>query len=108
MFNLSDIIVPSLTAFFGAFVTWLFGRKKENVEVQGSEITNTQEAIKIWREMAQEMSDKVKELSEKVDALTQEVHSLRGENAELKQKLGLDGNEPASTKKVRTTKPKQS
>ena len=108
MFNLSDVVVPSLTAFFAALITWLFGRKKENVEVQGTEITNTQEAIKIWREMAQEMSDKVKELSEKVDALTQEVHNLRSENADLKNKLGLDGNEPTSTKKVRTTKPKQS
>jgi len=106
--NLDDIIVPSITGAIGAFVTWLAGRKKENVEVQGSEITNTQEAIKIWREMAQEMSDKVKELSDKVDALTQEVHNLRSENSDLKQKLGLDGNEPASTKKVRTTKPKQS
>jgi peptidoglycan hydrolase CwlO-like protein len=108
MFNLSDVIVPSLTAFFAALITWLFGRKKENVEVQGTEITNTQEAIKIWREMAQDMSDKVKELSDKVDTLTQEVHALRTENTDLKHKLGLDGNEPASTKKVRTTKPKQS
>ena len=104
MFNISDIIVPSLTAFFGAFVTWLFGRKKENVEVQGTEITNTQEAIKIWREMAQDMSDKVKELSDKVDALTQEVHSLRSENADLKHKLGLDESKPNKPKR---TKPNQ-
>lgn len=104
MFNLSDIVVPSLTAFFGAFVTWLFGRKKENVEVQGTEITNTQEAIKIWREMAQDMSDKVKELSDKVDALTQEVHNLRSENADLKNKLGLDESQPNKRKR---TKPNQ-
>jgi len=106
--NFDDIIVPSLTGAIGAFVSWLIGRKKENVEVQGNEITNTQEAIKIWREMAEDMSNKVKELSDKVDALTTEVQNLRGENAELKHKLGLDGNEPASIKKVRTTKPKQS
>lgn len=98
--NFDDIIVPSITGAFGAFITWLFGRKKENVEVQGSEITNTQEAIKIWREMAQEMSDKVKELSDKVDALTQEVHSLRTENSDLKHKLGLDENH--KSKSVRT------
>jgi predicted RNase H-like nuclease (RuvC/YqgF family) len=106
--NLDDIIVPSITGAIGAFVTWLAGRKKENVEVQGSEITNTQEAIKIWREMAEDMSIKVKELSDKVDLLTQEVHNLRSENSDLKLKLGLDGNEPASTKKVRSSKPKQS
>jgi len=106
--NFDDVIVPSLTGAIGAFVSWLIGRKKENVEVQGNEITNTQEAIKIWREMAEDMSNKVKELSDKVDALTTEVQNLRGENAELKNKLGLDGNESTSTKKVRITKPKQS
>lgn len=99
--NWNDVILPSITGAIGAFITWLAGRKKENVEVQGSEITNTQEAIKIWREMAQEMSDKVKELSDKVDALTQEVHSLRTENSDLKHKLGLDGHKSTSVKKVR-------
>ena len=106
--NFDDIIVPSITGGIASFITWLIGRKKENVEVQGSEITNTQEAIKIWREMAEDMSNKVKELSDKVEALTQEVHSLRSENNDLKNKLGLDGNEPASIKKVRSSKPKQS
>lgn len=102
--NFDDIVVPSITGGIASFITWLIGRKKENVEVQGSEITNTQEAIKIWREMAQEMSDKVKELSDKVDALTQEVHNLRTENSDLKYKLGLDGNKSASTEKVRNSK----
>lgn len=98
---LDDIIVPSITGAIGAFISWLVGRKKENVEVQGSEITNTQEAIKIWREMAQEMSDKVKELGEKVDALTQEVHNLRSENSELKNKLGLDESKSNRTKRIK-------
>jgi len=102
--NLEDIVVPSITGAIGAFVSWLVGRKKENVEVQGSEITNTQEAIKIWREMAQEMSDKVKELSDKVDALTQEVHSLRTENSDLKHKLGLDESKPNRSKRTKPDK----
>lgn len=102
--NLDDIIVPSITGAIGAFVSWLVGRKKENVEVQGSEITNTQEAIKIWREMAQEMSDKVKELSDKVDALTQEVHSLRTENSDLKNKLGLDESKSNRSKRSKPDK----
>ena len=102
--NFDDIIIPSLTGAIGAFVSWLVGRKKENVEVQGSEITNTQEAIKIWRELAEDMSNKVKELSDKVDQLTQEVQSLRGENADLKLKLGLDENQPNKSKRVKSDK----
>ncbi len=102
--NFDDIIVPSITGAIGAFVTWLAGRKKENVEVQGSEITYTQEAIKIWREMAEDMSNKVKELSDKVDALTQEVHNLRSENSDLKIKLGLDENNESKPKRNRPNK----
>jgi len=102
--SFDDIIVPSITGAIGAFISWLVGRKKENVEVQGSEITNTQEAIKIWREMAQDMSDKVKDLSDKVDALTQEVHSLRSENSDLKQKLGLDESKPNRSKRIKPDK----
>lgn len=105
--NLEDIIVPSATGAIASFVTWLAGRKKETVEVQGSEINNTQEAIKIWREMAEDMSNKVKELSDKVDTLTQEVHALRSENSELKSKLGLDGNKSTSVKKIRASKSEQ-
>jgi uncharacterized small protein (DUF1192 family) len=82
--NFDDIIVPSVTAGLGSFITWIFGRKKENVEIQGSEITNTQEAVKIWREMAQELSDKVKDLTERIDVLTEEVHQLKIENNNLK------------------------
>jgi len=102
--NFDDIIIPSITGAIGAFVSWLVGRKKENVEVQGSEITNTQEAIKIWRELAEDMSNKVKELSDKVDQLTQEVQSLRNENADLKLKLGLDENQPNKSKRVKSVK----
>lgn len=90
--NVDDVVNP-FTAIWTAIVgvvAFITGRKREKVEVQTTEINNTQEAIKIWREMAQEMSDKVKELSDKVDELTQEVQLLRTENSDLKHKLGLD------------------
>lgn len=99
MFNISDIIVPSLTAFFGAFVTWLFGRKKENIEVQGSAIDNVDKAVKMWQDTAEKMSKRVDELSDKVDALTKEVHYLRIENADLKLKLGIDESQPIKRKR---------
>jgi predicted RNase H-like nuclease (RuvC/YqgF family) len=88
--NLDDILAPILSAFGGSAVTWWFGRSKEKTEIQTGELGNTETAIKIWREMAQEMSDKVKDLSDKVDALTKEVHNLRIENADLKLKLDID------------------
>lgn len=98
----NELIVPSITGFFGALVTWLFGRKKEGVEVQSTEITNVQEAIKIWREMATDLKAEVADLKEKVETLTTEIHNLRSENIELRAKL--DENQPNKPKRTKPDK----
>lgn len=102
--NLDDIIVPSVTGAFTAFIGWLVGKRKENLDINASEIANTKEIIAMWKVTAQEMSDKVKELSDKVDVLTTEVHHLRSENADLKIKLGLDEGKQDKPKRIRTIK----
>jgi predicted RNase H-like nuclease (RuvC/YqgF family) len=84
-----DLVIPGLFSALSGLFGWLIGRKKENVEIQGSEITNVQEAIKIWREMATDMKAEVADLKEKVETLTTEIHNLRAENVELRTKLGL-------------------
>lgn len=86
----NEVILPTLTAFFASAITWLFGRKKAQVEVEAGEITNVQEAIKIWREMANDMKQEVAELKIKVETLTTEIHNLRTENIELRSKLDED------------------
>jgi len=99
--NLDDIILPSATGALGAFISWIFGKRKEDVEVKGSELDNTEKAVKLWREMAEELKKQVDELSGKVDTLMQEVHNLRLENAELRQNIDANkrkGNQ--SNKKV--------
>jgi predicted RNase H-like nuclease (RuvC/YqgF family) len=90
MENWNEVILPSLTAFFASAITWIFGRKKAQVEVEAGEITNVQEAIKIWREMANDMKQEVAELKIKVETLTTEIHNLRTENIELRSKLDED------------------
>jgi len=86
----NEVILPTLTAFFASAITWIFGRKKAQVEVEAGEITNVQEAIKIWREMANDMKQEVAELKIKVETLTTEIHNLRTENIELRSKLDED------------------
>jgi predicted RNase H-like nuclease (RuvC/YqgF family) len=99
MENLNEIIIPSITAFFASVITWIFGRKKEEIDLQSTEITNVQEAIKIWREMANDMKQEVAELKIKVETLTTEIHNLRTENIELRSKLDED-----KPKRTRPTK----
>jgi peptidoglycan hydrolase CwlO-like protein len=103
--SLPDWFTNILTALVASLATYFSTRKKENIELQGGELSNTNEAIKIWRELAQDMTDKVKELSEKIDILTAEVHSLKSENSSLKSKLNLlDENNEVKPKRTRANK----
>lgn len=103
--SLPDWFTNILTALVASLATYFSTRKKENIEIQGGELSNTNEAIKIWRELAQDMTDKVKELSEKIDHLTAEVHSLKSENSSLKSKLNLlDENNEVKPKRTRANK----
>lgn len=88
--NYDEIIVPSITGALGAFVSWIFGRKKENVEIQSNEIKNASEIIALWKDMASELKQEVSELRDKIDVLSKEVHDLRSENSELRLKLNIN------------------
>jgi len=102
MYNWDEVIVPGLTGFTGALITWLFGRKKEAVDMQSTEITNVQEAIKIWREMATDLKAEVLELKLKVESLEAEIQKLRSENIELRAKL--DEGQPNKSKRIKPDK----
>lgn len=102
--NYEEIIIPSTTGALGAFVTWIFGRKKENAEIQGSEIQNVTQAIAIWKDMATELKIEVAELKQKVDELSNEVHNLRAENLSLRNQLNLPNESDTHiTKRHRTS-----
>lgn len=102
MYNWDEVIVPGLTGFFGSLITWVFGRKKEGIEVQSTEITNVQEAIKIWREMATDLKAEVADLKIKVESLTTEIYNLKIENIELRTKL--DEHQPNKPKRIKPDK----
>lgn len=86
-FNFEDAILPTIVSAISGAFGWLVGRKKENVEVQKTEIENVSDAIKLWRETALELKSEVAELKTKVETLTTEIHGLRTENIELRAKL---------------------
>jgi hypothetical protein len=101
--DLNDILGQSLTGGVAALIGWLVGRRKEQAEINTTELDQTTKAIEIWRLMAQEMSDKVKDLSDKIDILTAEVHSLKAENSNLRIKLGI--NDENTTPKPKRSRP---
>jgi len=77
----------------GGFFGWFFTRKKSNAEAKGSELENVEQAIKIWRETAMELSKRVDELSKEIEEMRLDLTTVHRENKVLKDylyKKGID------------------
>lgn len=88
-FNVDNVVNP-FTAIWTAIVgvvAFITGRKKENVEVKGSELDNVDKAVKIWQDLAETMTNKVEKLTEQVELLTKENQELRLTISRLEDKL---------------------
>lgn len=75
----------------GGFMGWFFTRKKTNAEAKGSELENVEQAIKIWRETAEKLSNQVNDLRNEVDELRNDLISVHRENKSLKDYLIRQG-----------------
>lgn len=58
--------------------------EKAAAEARADEIKNVESAIKIWREIAEDMSVKYNDMSEKCDALSKSVENLSTEVTRLR------------------------
>ena len=65
------------TAFAGTFFGWLFSRKKEKVELEGSKVQNFDAAIEAYKKMYEDM----------IEDLKSQIGDLKEENVSLKEEL---------------------
>ena len=76
-----QIIIPylseAITALVAAFAGWFFTRRKSRAESDKSELDVVEEAIKIWREIAQDLKKEIQELKEENKLLKHEVSRIR-------------------------------
>ncbi|MRJ11536.1 cell wall anchor protein [Ornithobacterium rhinotracheale] len=104
-----EIIQPyigeAITALIGGVAGWFFTRKKQHAELQANELDNVDKAVKIYREVADDLSKQlktaitelneakkeldearqtIKELEEKVEALTHELTKYKQLNGKAK------------------------
>lgn len=75
----------------GGFFGWFFTRKKTNAEAKGSELENVEQAIKIWRETAERLEQKVTFLEGQIKDLQQDLITVHRENKALKDYLIRQG-----------------
>jgi peptidoglycan hydrolase CwlO-like protein len=74
----------TLGAVGSGLAGWLFGRKKQNVEVKSTELDNVEKAVAIWREMASDLRGQFQALQAEVLTLQKQVTKLEIENERLK------------------------
>lgn len=75
----------------GGFFGWFFTRKKTDAEAKGSELENVEQAIKIWRETAERLEQKVTFLEGQIKDLQQDLITVHRENKALKDYLIRQG-----------------
>lgn len=76
-------IGTTISTAAGAFFGWLFGRRKQTAEAQGSELENIEKAVAIWRQIASDLEGKFTALQTEVNQLRKEVFKLEFENERL-------------------------
>lgn len=75
--TLSTILIGLCSAGSGGFFGWLFGRRKYNEEVKGSQVQNFDAALGAYKKMYEDM----------INDLKQNQEELKQENRDLKQEL---------------------
>lgn len=82
-----------ITGAVSAVTTWFFTREKEEVAIesqeidnQGKELGNVDQAVAIWRGLAKDLEERFKEMQGEMYALRKENGELIAENRELRLK----------------------
>lgn len=104
---MNELITSTLSAALTAMITFFLTRRKYLTEVRkvdkeadSSEIDNVEKAIRIWRQLSEDIKTRltqdIEELRqenlrtrEKLNLLTRENHALRGQMANLEKELHL-------------------
>ncbi|GIZ15310.1 cell wall anchor protein [Capnocytophaga catalasegens] len=98
---LKEILLPVITTFVGAFVGWLFGRPKEKAELQTNELDNVDKAVKIYREMIEDLGEQLRKAITELNAAKTTIRELEstveGLTTELTKYKQLNGKSVAKT-----------
>lgn len=80
---IGEIITGVITALIGFFV----GRRKENMDLQTSELDNIEKGIEIYRKMIEDLSQKIESLSEKYAVAISDLENANRRIRELETSI---------------------
>ena len=92
---LKEPLLAFISLFLSTLVGWLFGRRKQQAETQTTELDNVDKAVKIYREMIEDLGtkyanaiDELKKANQRIKDLEASVEELRTELKKYKQLNG--------------------
>lgn len=80
-------IWATLASAGASFVTWVFARRKQKAEAEGSELDNVEKAVAIWRQTAEDLHKEINELRQQIADLKSQVNNLQTENYKLQREI---------------------
>lgn len=90
---LNTILAALSSSSVATVVTFLWARRKQTADTKAVELENIDMSVKIWREAALELRQRLEKIQATCEQLQEEIHRLRAENRELRrhmEKLGKD------------------
>lgn len=91
---MNQTFITGLLTVAGSMITYLVARKKNDAELRkieaetdNTELEAVDKAVKIWRELAAELSRQLKEVKEEIESLRRENILLKADLKKLKRSI---------------------
>lgn len=88
--NITDIVLPIVTAVVSGWGSWFFARKKYDAEVENQKIENTDKAMQVYQKLLDDVNTRLDDALNRNIKLEQEVADLRKQVFDLTMNICMD------------------
>lgn len=84
---MEHFLYPTLTAFFGAFITWFFSMRKTLAQDRAAELDNAVNAVKYYRDLLDDITARLTIATENIKKMEMQNNELTRINQRLSDEL---------------------
>ncbi|MGN7811062.1 hypothetical protein [Flavobacterium sp. KACC 22758] len=84
---MEHFLYPTLTAFFGAFITWFFSWRKTLAQDRAAELDNAVSAVKYYRDLLDDITTRLTAATENIKKMEVQNNELSHINKQLTDEL---------------------
>lgn len=84
---MKDILLYSIPSILTTIIGYIFGYKRNVVDMQSTRLDNLEKSIKVYNVIIDDMADKIEELTAEIHRLEERIENLLEENKKLKEQI---------------------